>query len=108
MEREEGFERPRRGVNYLWQDAPLPFIAAEPFAASCGMNWSWSAPFTRFAPCCATASSKAAAKPFARMRRAVNGEATTFPRALECKGAPVCNRPSVDVLTGYSAFGEPG
>ena len=32
MEREKGFERFRRWVNYSKQDAPLPFIAAEPFA----------------------------------------------------------------------------
>jgi hypothetical protein len=44
MEREKGFEWFRRRVNYSKQDAPLPFIAAEPFAFSVPSRSTWSRP----------------------------------------------------------------
>jgi hypothetical protein len=46
VEREKGFERFRRWVNYSKQDAPLPFIVAEPcaFPVPSRSAWSRSAP----------------------------------------------------------------
>jgi hypothetical protein len=44
MEREKGFERFRRCVNNLKQDAPLLFIAVEPFAFSVPSRSTWSRP----------------------------------------------------------------
>jgi hypothetical protein len=65
MEREKGFERFRRWVNYSKQDAPLPFIIARPFTfpvpsrstrshlvpalgAAAGHMWgTWKTPITK-------------------------------------------------------------
>jgi len=44
MEREKGFERFRRWVNYSKQDAPLPFIAARPFDFPVPSRSRWSRP----------------------------------------------------------------
>ena len=48
MEREKGFERFRRWVNYSKRDAPLPFIAAEPFAFPVPSRSTWSRPVPAF------------------------------------------------------------
>jgi hypothetical protein len=42
MEREKGFERFRRTVNYFKQDALLPVIAVEPLAFPVPSRSTWS------------------------------------------------------------------
>ena len=81
MEREKGFERFRRRVNYSWQDAPLPFIAAEPFHPETPKGPSCTA------PTCVTLSPVDPAEPLQPDVRA-SSAATPKGRPLDCMGAP--------------------